>query len=154
MARHPQVPVARPSHGTSGMSEMKSLATDLGSVLGEIGKNLAGVAARVAHAALGSEPFEILLYRGYGNGARAHVYGRVVEKRDLGESNEGDSVWKNLYNTYRRADSDPLPFARVRLRYGDATIEMQADNEGFFGGWMESATPADTDEWQKYSAEL
>jgi len=137
------------------MSEMKSLAADVGSVLGEIGKNLAGVAARVAHAALGSEPFEILLYRGYGNGARAHVYGRVIERRDLGESTEGDSVWKNLYNTYRRADSDPLRFARVKVHYADATTEMAADNEGFFGGWIESATPIDnTDEWQKYSAEL
>ena len=137
------------------MSEMKSLATDLGSVLGEIGKNLAGVAARVAHVALGSEPFEILLYRGYGNAARAHVYGRVIEKRNLGESSERDSVWKNLYNTYRRVDSDALPFARVKLRFGETTTEMTADNEGFFGGWIESATTvASTDEWQEYSAEL
>ena len=155
MACHPQAPVARPSHETADMSEMKSLATGLGSVLGEIGKNLAGVAARVAHVALGSEPFEILLYRGYGTGARAHVYGRVIERRDLGQSTEGDSVWKNLYNTFRRVDSDPLPFAQVKISYGDASIEMEADNEGFFGGWIESASPgADTDEWQDYSAEL
>ncbi len=137
------------------MSDMKGWAGDIGSVLGELGKNLAGVAARVAHDALGSEPFEILLYRGYGNGARTHVYGRVIEKRDLGQSSEGDSVLKNLYNTYRRADADALPFARVKLEYADATIEMEADNEGFFGGWIESATPvAGNDEWQKYSAEL
>src|SRR5205085_10090956 len=33
--------------------------------------------------------------------------------------------------------------------------EMKADDEGFFGGWIDLATPTtNDDEWQKYSIEL
>src|SRR5512141_41838 len=137
------------------MRDGKDWAADVGSLLGGLGKNLAGVAAQALHAVLGMEPFEILAYRGYGNASRSHIYGRVIEKREIGASTETDSVLKNLYNTYRRADSDPLPFARLRVEYGDVTAEFKADNEGFFGGWIESATPAKTtDEWREYSVEL
>lgn len=136
------------------MSEPKDWAADVGSLVAGLGKNLLGVAARVIHAAVGAEPFEILAYRGYGNGVRAHVYGRVIEKRDIGASTDADSVLKNLLNTYRRADSDPLPFAQVRIEYG-SSLEMKADNEGFFGGWMELEKPITAeDEWQEYKVEL
>jgi phosphatidate phosphatase APP1 len=114
-----------------------------------------GIAARVAHAALGKDPYEILAYRGYGNATRANVYGRVIEKREIGTSSPTDTLIRNLYNTYRRADSDPLRFAKVKVGYNSATAAMKADNEGFFGGWLE--TTEDTkhgDEWEKYSVEL
>ena len=137
------------------MSEPKDWAADVGSLVTGLGKNLLGVAARVIHAAVGAEPFEILTYRGYGNGSRAHVYGRVIEKRDIGASTDADTVLKNLLNTYRRADSDPLPFAQVKVEYAGGTLEMKADNEGFFGGWMELEKPIATDdEWQEYKVEL
>jgi phosphatidate phosphatase APP1 len=137
------------------MSEPKDWAADVGSLVTGLGKNLLGVAARVIHAAVGAEPFEILTYRGYGNGVRAHVYGRVIEKRDIGASTDADSVLKNLLNTYRRADSDPLPFAHVKVEYAGSTLEMKADNEGFFGGWIELDQPITTDdEWQEYKVEL
>jgi phosphatidate phosphatase APP1 len=137
------------------MSEPRSWAADVGSLIGGLGKDILGLAARVAHAALGTDPYEILAYRGYGNGTRAHIYGRVIEKRDIGASAPTDSVLKNLYNTYRRADSDPFPFANVKVEYGDNTMEMKADDEGFFGGWIEPKSPiTDEDEWHEYSVEL
>ena len=137
------------------MSEPKDWAADVGSLVAGLGKNLLGVAARVIHAAVGAEPFEILAYRGYGNRDRAHVYGRVIEKRDIGASTDADSVLRNLFNTYRRADSDPLPFAKVKVEYAGSTLEMKADNEGFFGGWIELEKPSATDdEWQEYKVEL
>ena len=137
------------------MSEPKDWAADVGSLVAGLGKNLLGVAARVIHAAVGAEPFEILAYRGYGNGVRAHVYGRVIEKRDIGASTDTDSVLKNLFNTYRRADSDPLPFAKVKIEYAGSTLEMKADNEGFFGGWIDLEKPLTADdEWREYKVEL
>ena len=42
------------------MSEPKDWAADVGSLVAGLGKNLLGVAARVIHAAVGAEPFEIL----------------------------------------------------------------------------------------------
>ena len=137
------------------MSEPKDWAADVGSLVAGLGKNLLGVAARVIHAAVGAEPFEILAYRGYGNAVRAHVYGRVIEKRDIGASTDTDSVLKNLFNTYRRADSDPLPFAKVKVEYAGSTLEMKADNEGFFGGWIDLEKPLTAnDEWREYKVEL
>ena len=137
------------------MSEPKDWAADVGSLVAGLGKNLLGVAARVIHAAVGAEPFEILAYRGYGNAVRAHVYGRVIEKRDIGASTDTDSVLKNLFNTYRRADSDPLPFAKVKVEYAGSTLEMKADNEGFFGGWIDLEEPLTADdEWREYKVEL
>jgi phosphatidate phosphatase APP1 len=139
----------------STMTDPKDWAADVTSLAAGLGKNLLGVAAHVVHAVVGTEPFEIIAYRGYGNRARAHVYGRVIEKREIGASTGADSVLKNLYNTYRRADSDPLPMAHVVVEYADTRLEMNADNEGFFGGWIELATPTtNDDEWQKYSVEL
>ncbi len=137
------------------MSETKDWAADVGSLVAGLGKNLLGVAARVIHAAVGVEPFEILAYRGYGNGIRAHVYGRVIERRDIGASTDTDSTLRNLFNTYRRADSDPLPFARVKVEYADSESEMKADDEGFFGGWIDIEKPVtEKEEWQGYKAEL
>ncbi|HUQ21345.1 MAG TPA: phosphatase domain-containing protein [Gemmatimonadaceae bacterium] len=135
------------------MSDPKRWAADVGSLVGGVGKELLGLAARVAHAAIGADPYEILAYRGYGNGARTHVYGRVIEKRHIGESSPTDTLIKNLYNTYRRADSDPFPFANVKVGYANSATEMKADDEGFFGGWLESSSDS-TDDWQKYSVEL
>src|SRR6185295_8938948 len=118
------------------MSDSRGWAADVGSLIGGIGKDVLGMAARVAHAALGKDPYEILAYRGYGNGVRAHVYGRVIEKRDLGASSPTDTLIRNLYNTYRRADSDALPLANVKVEFAGAAAEMKADDEGFFGGWL------------------
>ncbi|HVD59819.1 MAG TPA: phosphatase domain-containing protein [Gemmatimonadaceae bacterium] len=137
------------------MSDSRGWAADVGSLIGGLGKDVLGVAARVAHAALGKDPYEILAYRGYGNGTRNYVYGRVIEKRDIGTSSPTDTLIRNLYNTYRRADSDPLHFANVKVEYAGGTTEMKADDEGFFGGWLETTGETkDDNEWQKYSVEL
>jgi phosphatidate phosphatase APP1 len=137
------------------MSDTKDWAADVSSLVTGLGKNVLGVAARVVHAALGMEPYEILAYRGYGNGVRAHVYGRIIEKRGIGASTDTDSTLKNLLNTYRRADSDPLPYARVKVEHGGRASEMKADDEGFFGDWIEVENPVTAgDEWQQYAVEL
>lgn len=134
---------------------MKNWAADVGPLLSGLGKEVAGAAARVAHAAFGDAPFEIVAYSGYGNAVRAHVYGRVLEKRNVGASTDADSTLRNLLHTYRRAEADPLGLADVTLEYAGKTTAMKTDDEGFFGGWIELDTPVDGDkEWHEYSVEL
>ncbi|MGK2962881.1 MAG: App1 family protein [Gemmatimonadaceae bacterium] len=111
-------------------------------------------AVRAIRSAIDDEPFEIVPYKGYGNSVQAHVYGRVVKRIGVTPSADGDSVLKNLLNTYRRADADPLPAARVNVTFGEATTAMTADNEGFFGGWLKSEAPEGKNEWHEYHAEL
>jgi phosphatidate phosphatase APP1 len=97
--------------------------------------------------------YEILAYRGYGNANRAKVYGRVVEKLGVSASTDRDSLFRNLLNTWRRADSDPLKFAEVEIEYGGTKIDCKADDEGFFSGWID-AKDARKGEWEDYSVKL
>lgn len=133
---------------------MNEWTTRFESLLGEVKKNV-GEAARVVRAALDDDPFELLAYRGYGSPARAHVYGRALEVRNVSASTDADSTLRNLLNTYRRAESDPLPFARVTVKYGNASTTMNADDEGFFGGWIDLPRPiASDEEWNEYEVSL
>ena len=110
---------------------------------------------RAVRSVLHKDPLEILAYYGYGNSLRAHVHGRVLEVRNVSVSTDRDSTFRNLLNTYRRAEADPIPFARVKIEYGESVCSMTADDEGFFSGWIELSKPLLTDdEWNKYKVEL
>jgi phosphatidate phosphatase APP1 len=111
--------------------------------------------ARAVRAVFRDEPYEVLTYRGYGNSHRVFVTGRVVERRGIGESTDGDSTLTNLLNTYRRVDSDPAPFAKLSIEYRGVKSAMKADDEGVFSDWIEppDSKPAD-EEWIAYDAEL
>ncbi|MDP9205739.1 MAG: DUF2183 domain-containing protein [Gemmatimonadota bacterium] len=124
------------------------------SVLGELRKNLSG-AARTLRSALDEDPFEVLAYRGYGNATRAWVNGRALEVRNVSVSTDADSTFRNLLNTWRRAESDPLPFACLTVEYANQSSAMEADDEGFFGGWIDPSQPVSgDDEWHKYEVSL
>ncbi|HEU4748876.1 MAG TPA: phosphatase domain-containing protein [Gemmatimonadaceae bacterium] len=133
---------------------MRDWAARVDSLLNELGKNI-NAATRIARSIFDDDPLEILAYRGYGDGSRAHVYGRVLEKRGVSASTDSDSTLRNLLNTLRRAESDPLPFARVKVEYAGTASDMDADDEGFFGGWVSVDPPILTDaEWHKYEVSL
>jgi phosphatidate phosphatase APP1 len=100
-------------------------------------------------------PYEITPYRGYGTRARVLVHGRVIEARDIAAPTAADSLWRNLVNTYKRIDSDPLPRARVRVTVGGQEREVVADEEGFFREWLDLATPLDGDDhWREAEVRL
>ena len=110
---------------------------------------------RAVRSVLGKDPLEILAYHGYGNALRAHVHGRVLEVRNVSVTSDSDSAFRNLLNTYRRAEADPIPFARVKIDYGGSVCTMTADDEGFFSGWIDLARPlVSDDEWNKYKVSL
>jgi phosphatidate phosphatase APP1 len=100
-------------------------------------------------------PYEITPYRGYGTRTRMLVHGRVIESRDIAEATDADSLWRNLVNTYKRIDSDPLPRARVQVRLGDHEREVVADEEGFFREWLDLAAPlGGDDQWREAEVRL
>jgi phosphatidate phosphatase APP1 len=106
-------------------------------------------------SALDTDPYELLAYYGYGNAQRAYVHGRVLEVRKVSASTDSDSSFRNLLNTYRRAEADPLPFARVTIEYEETCIAMTADDEGFFSGWIDLVEPVSGDgEWNEYKVSL
>ena len=100
-------------------------------------------------------PYEITPYRGYGTRSRVLVHGRVIEARNIAAATETDSLWRNLVNTYKRIDSDPLPRARVHVRVGEHEREVVADEEGFFHEWLDLAPQLEgDDQWREADVRL
>ena len=126
----------------------------LGRIAGEV---LAEVERAGKSIGIGDDdrPFEIMPYRGYGTRSRVLVHGRVIESRDIAAPTERDSLWRNLVNTYKRIDSDPLPGARVHVRLGDHEREVVADEEGFFREWFDFPSPLEGDDlWREADVRL
>src|SRR5687767_5118956 len=103
----------------------------------------------------GADPHTIALYDGFGARGRALVQGRVLEDENIPAASPDRSAWENALALIRRADADPMPHARVRVRIGTSVQEFHADDEGFFVGWMDAQSPERIDEdWVRVSAEL
>jgi len=100
-------------------------------------------------------PYEIMPYRGYGTRSRVLVHGRVIESRGIGSATATDSLWRNLINTYKRIDSNPLPGARVGIHFGEHEREVVADEEGFFRTWIDLPAPLEGDDhWREANVQL
>lgn len=115
---------------------MADWTSDLSSFTLALGSRVRGAARHLARAVGGSNPYEIVPYRGHGTAHRLYVHGRVLESEKIAPAAEADSTWRNLLNTWKRLESDPLPRARVMARRGDVEQEIVADDEGFFGAWI------------------
>ena len=136
------------------MQSMRNWIGEIDSLLGELDKNVRGV-ARAVRSAFGDGPFEVLAYRGYGNATSAYIHGRAQENRGVGPSSTDDSTLENLFNTYRRADAHPLPFARVAVEVAGTMTALKADDEGFFSGRVDLRMPLKGDaEWNEYHVDL
>lgn len=79
---------------------------------------------------------QILPYFGYGDAGRAFLHGRVLENYRPIATTDRDSLWDNLLNTYRRAESDEVPGAVVRASFAETVVDFVTNEEGFFAGWM------------------
>ncbi|HUF66335.1 MAG TPA: phosphatase domain-containing protein [Gemmatimonadaceae bacterium] len=86
-----------------------------------------------------NRPADIAAYRGYGSSSRAYLHGRALAKPRYTTGREDDSPWRNLLNTYRRARSNPIASAEVRVEFGGVSRTLTADDEGFFSGWLDLA---------------
>ena len=101
------------------------------------------------------DPFLLACYRSIATPSRVLVRGRALEDEGITQAEESDSVWRNLLNSYRRIESDPLPYARIRATAGDVSHEIVADDEGFFHAWIDAATtPDESGEWVRVQLEL
>ena len=101
------------------------------------------------------DPYEVVAYRGYGNGTRVLIQGRAQECENIPRSTATDSSWRNLLSTYKRIESDPLAHARVVARVAGAERILVADEEGFLREWIDLPEPLATDKpWQPFELEL
>jgi phosphatidate phosphatase APP1 len=133
---------------------MKNWLGEFDSLLNELDKNVRSV-ARAVRSAFDDGPFQILAYRGYGNGRVAYINGRAQENRGATKSGDKDSTLQNLLNTYRRADSNPLAHAQLVVEYEHVSCAVKADDEGFFTTRIDLPAPVKVDkEWNEYRVDL
>ena len=59
---------------------------------------------------LDRDPYMIAGYSSYGGSQRVLVRGRAMENEGVARAGDHDSVWRNLVNSYRRIEADPLAF--------------------------------------------
>jgi phosphatidate phosphatase APP1 len=128
---------------------------DLASLTGEIHKRIRGTARKLAREIGAADPVAIIPYRGFGTVGRVFVHGRVLEDEKIAAAAVTDSSWRNLINTWKRLESDPVASAQVRARIGSAERVLVSDDEGFFGGWIDLRGPLDPDLlWHAVDLEL
>jgi phosphatidate phosphatase APP1 len=103
----------------------------------------------------GPGPIKIIPYRGYGRPNKLYLKGRVLEDKGVTLATPDDSLWDNLLNMYQRMESDEIPHARLRARFGDLVQEIEADEEGYFEVWFEPKQPmTSSSPWQMIQLEL
>jgi phosphatidate phosphatase APP1 len=101
------------------------------------------------------DPYEIVAYRGYASATRALVHGRVLEAPTVSPASESDSLWRNLVNTAKRVEADPVPGARVLVSVAGVEREVVADGEGFFREWIDlPGTPSAAGPWREVELRL
>ena len=101
------------------------------------------------------DPYMVAGYRSYGSARRVLVRGRAMENEGVTAAGESDSVWRNLLNSYRRIETDPLPNALIRATIAGTTADITADDEGFFSAWVDLPEPVVAkDGWVPIALEL
>ena len=84
-----------------------------------------------------------------------YLHGRALEEKSIAPAQLTHGRLRNLRSMLQRADADPLPHAVIRVTIGSAMQDFDADDEGFFSGWMPIASPRRLDpEWIETHAEL
>ncbi|MFC5270062.1 App1 family protein [Adhaeribacter terreus] len=77
-------------------------------------------------------PLQIVPYRSYGTPERLYVTGRVLADKNVSGAEENHNVWDNLWNMYKRFDSDEVPNAQLVINFDNVEHEVVTDEEGYF----------------------
>ena len=93
-------------------------------------------------------------YRGFGRGREMLVRGRVLVERNITQATEGEGLWRNLLNAYRRFQSDEVTAASVRATCRDSVVDSVTDEEGFFTIRLEPSAIERGPLWHEVSLEL
>lgn len=99
--------------------------------------------------------YHIQAYRGHGTREQIYVSGRVYHGTPIPSAHENDATVRNLWHTTRRLSSDEVPAAKVRIEAGSQSLEVLADDEGFFEATLPLDTSApDGEVWRQARIEL
>lgn len=76
------------------------------------------------------DPVIIMPFGGYANQTSLVTCARVLEDEGI-QHHEDDSKLKNLWNSYKRFESDEIGGATVRVSWADKSVMLTTDEEGY-----------------------
>lgn len=104
---------------------------------------------------LGLGKIVIVPYLGHGTSQAIYLKGRVLRDKGILSPMEDDTIWRNMLNMYKRYQSDEIPGARLRARFGDLVQEVVTNVEGHFDLEFHPTTlPQTEDMWHEIHLEL
>ncbi|QDG53903.1 DUF2183 domain-containing protein [Persicimonas caeni] len=77
------------------------------------------------------DSIRVLPYNGFGASDGVWLKGRVLAD-DKVDAEQGDNELEKLANMFRRAHTDEVPEAQVRVSFGKRTVQVETSWEGFF----------------------
>ena len=102
-----------------------------------------------------SDPLQIVPFRSYGTVNSLYVKGRVLEAKVMREASANDNIFQNVLNMYRRFESDEVPGAKLRVRFGGEEHTILTDSEGYFVINLSTDIPITwEDMWHEVEVEL
>lgn len=76
------------------------------------------------------DPVIVMPYGGYASDQVIHAQARVLEDEGIRHS-EADSALRNLYNSFKRFESDEKKGMKVKVKWGDQEKILVSDKEGY-----------------------
>ena len=77
-----------------------------------------------------SDPVIVMPFGGFANEQTLFTCARVLEDERI-QQHEDDSTLKNLWNSFKRLESDEVGGATVRICWADKHVELTTDSEGY-----------------------
>ncbi|MFW6257514.1 MAG: App1 family protein [Prolixibacteraceae bacterium] len=80
------------------------------------------------------DPVIIYPYRGYANGYKAQIHGRILEKERMihEEQVAEDTLWNNVRKIWKRYESDEIPGVALEGEFFGIKSKTRSDEEGYF----------------------
>ncbi len=133
------------------MADLKNIISTIGA---DIEHRFDQLKYRLIERLGGNDPVMILPYRGFGNGSRVYLRGRVIEDEMPKVRGDNETLWDNLLATYRRIESDEVPLVRVEADLAGEPQETVADHEGFFEFLLPAEMEPGEELWQTVELRL
>src|SRR5690606_22985202 len=120
---------------------MNSWKNKLVKITRHIDDGLDNITARLKQRLGGNDPIHIVSYRTYGTARKIYIRGRVLEDKKIAAANEGDNLFTNLLNMYKRFESDEVPGAKVKIILQGEEHCVTTNKEGHFVFNLNPTTP-------------
>jgi phosphatidate phosphatase APP1 len=92
--------------------------------------------------ATNAPPLQLVTYRGMLHPEGCTLSGRVLRRPLHGGPRSDDGWWRNLRNTWRRFDSEPVAGVAVELGFRGARGVARSDEEGYWSLTLPGGAPA------------